>query len=504
MIAGSGTRCSQVISSSAEVLPAPPSGGGGATILPVHGGGGEDSFARSLGLVGEMVGWLGAVETGALEHAELEAELERRGRGLLCAFFQDHVDLRAERETRTEGIADAEGVVRTRVEAGHHRALSSVFGEVTVTRLAYRAPGQQNLYLADALLNLPDEHASHGVRRIAAIESAAGSFDHATGQVRERTGLALGKRQVADLAVRAAADFDAFYAERAVGEHERQQERTDVLVLSADGKGIVMRTEALREATAKAVARASPKLKTRLSRGEKAGRKRIAEVGAVYEIAPAPRAPADVLAASKDKQAPPPRATRKWLTASVVEDAATVIAGIFDEAQRRDPDGARTWVVLVDGDNHQISRVKAEAKKRKVKVTVIIDLVHVIQYLWGAAWCFFKEGDPAAERWVQEKALAVLEGKAGVTAAAIRRKATRLNLTDEQRANADRAAGLPAGQGALPALRRRTDQWLADRDRRHRGRVSSFSQRSHGHHRRPLGPGRRRGDPQAPRADHQR
>ena len=183
--------------------------------------------------------------------------------------------------------------------------MASVFGEVTVERLAYRAKGEANLYVADGLLNLPVEHASHGVRRLAAMESAAGSFEHARDMVREHTGLALGKRQVEGLTIRAAVDFDAFYAERVSAEpdpgEQRERERNAVLVLSADGKGIVMRAEALREATARAAQRASPKLTTRLSKGEKANRKRIAEVGAVYDIMPAPRTPADVLAPSSAK-----------------------------------------------------------------------------------------------------------------------------------------------------------------------------------------------------------
>ena len=211
-------------------------------------------------------------------------------------------------------------------------------------------------------------------------------------------------------------------------------------MLSADGKGVVMRADALREATARAAQRASPKLKTRLSKGEKANRKRIAEVGAVYEVTPAPRARRDVLAPTKEKVLPSPKAKHKWLTASVVEDAATVVADIFDEAQRRDPDQQRIWMALVDGNNHQIDRIKAEARKRKLKITIVVDLVHVLEYLWGAAWCFFTEGDPDAEQWVHEKALAILEGKAGIVAAAIRRKATRLGLPDEKRAKADRAA----------------------------------------------------------------
>jgi len=154
-----------------------------------------------------------------------------------------------------------------------------------------------------------------------------------------------------------------------------------------------------------------------------------------------------VLAPTKEKVLPSPKAKHKWLTASVVEDAATVVADIFDEAQRRDPDQQRTWMALVDGNNHQIDRIKAEARKRKLEVTIVVDVVHVLEYLWGAAWCFFTEGDPDAEQWVHEKALAILEGKAGIVAAAIRRKATHRGLQRDQRVKADRAAD-SRGRGA--------------------------------------------------------
>jgi hypothetical protein len=64
-----------------------------------------------------------------------------------------------------------------------------------------------------------------------------------------------------------------------------------------------------------------------------------------------------------------------------------------------------------------------------VAVHIICDfihvLIHVLEYLWRAAWCFFDEGDTAAEAWVAEHARPILAGKPGITAAAIRRKATR-------------------------------------------------------------------------------
>lgn len=63
----------------------------------------------------------------------------------------------------------------------------------------------------------------------------------------------------------------------------------DVLVLSEDGNGIVMRHDVLRPATAKAAGRSTTKLAIRLSEGEKRNRKRMAIVGVVHDATPAVR-----------------------------------------------------------------------------------------------------------------------------------------------------------------------------------------------------------------------
>jgi hypothetical protein len=135
-----------------------------------------------------------------------------------------------------------------------------------------------------------------------------------------------------------------------------------------------------------------------------------------------------------------PQATDKWLTASVVHDASTVVASVFDQAGRRDPAHARSWVALVDGNDHQIQRIHAEATRRGIEVAILVDFVHVLAYLWKAAWCFHDEADPTAESWVQDKARAVLAGHATRVAAAIRRKATYHQLTGPVRAAADTTA----------------------------------------------------------------
>ena len=113
---------------------------------------------------------------------------------------------------------------------------------------------------------------------------------------------------------------------------------------------------------------------------------------------------------------------------------------MFDEATRRDPTHTRPWVALVDGANQRIDRTHAEAASRGVSVHILVDFVHVVEYLWKATWCFHAEGDPAAETWVHAKARDVLAGRARSVAATIRRTATTRRLTGTARKRADEAA----------------------------------------------------------------
>ncbi|MDM4723285.1 hypothetical protein QTQ03_28660 [Micromonospora sp. WMMA1363] len=175
----------------------------------------------------------------------------------------------------------------------------------------------------------------------------------------------------------------------------------------------------------------------------------MCEVAAVFDVTGKPRTIADIL--PEDPEAaqtatPAPVTSGKWLHASVTDDAAAVIAAGFAEADRRDPDHARTWIALVDGNTHQIDRIHAEAKTRKITLPVVVDFIHVIEYLWKATWCFHPEGDPNAERWVRAQARQVLAGRAGIVAAAIRRKATYHGLDDSA---AQFGSG---GEGVIEAL----------------------------------------------------
>jgi len=162
----------------------------------------------------ELVGFLGGAEALQASHGELEAQISERGREVFRQLYQDHLDLRAEREERLSEVTDAQGVARHYAEEGHHRTLATIFGPVVVERIAYRRRGEENLHPADAVLNLPAERHSHGLRRLAAIEASRGAFEGAKEAIERGTGQELGKRQIEELARRAAVDVETFYQER--------------------------------------------------------------------------------------------------------------------------------------------------------------------------------------------------------------------------------------------------------------------------------------------------
>lgn len=399
----------------------------------------DSLFCESRRIMSEIEDALVAPQALSCDHSELERMLQGRASELVRALIQANLDLRAQLEREVQ-VRGADGVDRSRIRRSR-RALETVFGEVTVERLVYQAPGVEGLAPMDAALNLPPEKYSHELRRVVAEESARASFDEVVELVAKRTGAQVPKRQVEELAVRAAQDFDGFYLGRAL---EAEATR-DLLVLSFDGKGIAMRHEDLREATRKAAETTPHRLHTRLAAGEKPNRKRMAQVAAIYTIAPWVRTVADVLhtlRADRDVDAARPRPVAKRVWASVEHGAQQVVNDAFAEALRRDPSQRRRWVVLVDGQRDQIRRVQRAARKFGVEVTIVLDIVHVLEYLWSAAYAFHAPGTEEAETWVRHRLLALLSGTSGgAVAKSMRLMANRRDLDDKDARAVERAAG---------------------------------------------------------------
>lgn len=404
----------------------------------------DDLFAGAREAFEGIVSLLRNEETSRMDHAEVEDLLDTRHREVVRRLLQSHLDLRALREEKRDAVVGSDGATRTHRRLGEGRRLVSLFGAVRATGISYEARDVGALRPLDAALNLPEELYSHGVARRLVDDAIKMSFDAAVEDLERTAGVRVPKRQAEELSRAAAADFDAFYAGRAVS---AAQETDDLLVLSTDGKGVVVRRDDLREATRKKAEREKKtKRKRRLSPGEKRHRKRMGTVASVYSVARWARTPEEIVGTADapenvtplSKRRPRPKDKRVW--ASLEKDADDVMDDVFREALRRDPGRRRKWLCLVDGDLEQLARVSDFARLHGAEVEVICDFVHVLEYLWNAAHCFHAVGSDAAEEWVVERALEVLRGKASDVARGMRQSATKQNITGRRRKGVDDCA----------------------------------------------------------------
>jgi hypothetical protein len=204
-----------------------------------------------------------------------------------------------------------------------------------------------------------------------------------------------------------------------------------------------MRREDLRPATRKAAERREHKLTTRLTKGEKRGSKRMATVATVYGIERHVRSPEEVFPLPGPRQKPSaarPRPVDKRVWASIEGEMTEVVDAMYREASSRDPEHRREWVVLVDGQKSQLRLVRRKARQYGVQIEPIVDIIHVLEYVWKAGMALEGEGTGEAETWVLERMQLILSGRAPFVAAGMRRSATRRELRSNKRKPVDTCA----------------------------------------------------------------
>jgi hypothetical protein len=195
----------------------------------------------------------------------------------------------------------------------------------------------------------------------------------------------------------------------------------DVLVLSVDATGVNMIGSDLREPAQVRPAGPQPP-SAQLSRRERTGRSRMAVVTAIYDAVPAPRTAADILpvdTAERATRQPGPKTSNRKVDASLQYSVAPMVAALFDQAESRDPQHQRRWVVLVDGANHQLECIEREAQSRGVQTDIVVDFIHVLEYLWKAAEDLHPTHSARAG-FVQATARDLLEGHAPQVVADLR------------------------------------------------------------------------------------
>jgi hypothetical protein len=414
-------------------------------------------------------------------------EIERRAMPELMRlgleFLTGHVERQGTGDAGREVTYDNRTLRRS--EELHSRRYLSIFGELRIDRYVYAVrEGQKAEYVPlDARLGLPAGENSYVLEEWQQRLCVKDAF----GQSVEDLKAILGQ----GVSVRTAEGMNRSMAEYAEGYRVTQplppsEEEAELLVVTGDGKGVVMRrplAEELREANASVAAPAPapvatpPQRRKRRSspaarragksqqrraqevvrkdhhqlpsaaatkdegKKKRKGKKQMAYVGAVYTIDRFRRTTDEVLddmaRRARTKERPRPQHKRVWaemtriLEGEPVSGREWLFCSLAVECQQRDPERKKTLICLLDGERSLWDMQRFWFGR----AIGILDIFHVSERVWKVAHCFHKKESEAAWQFATHHLRMILDGKVGYVLRNLRRllKEKKKELGSEKR-----------------------------------------------------------------------
>jgi hypothetical protein len=350
-----------------------------------------------------------------------------------------------------------------RLEQPQERPYLSIFDEIRIARTCY---GHDRVEAAplDAQLHLPRRQYSYLLQQWLGAFVVDDAHAEAIRKLETILGLEIAVKASEDLNREQASDVEVFQDRLPVPE---AADEGPLLVVTADCKGVPLVRKALppEEATDTPLPALAHQ---RRGKGEKANKKKMAAVGAVYTIEPFVRTADDVIDEVMRKKARKrrPGPQNKRVRAELLVGKVALFMWLADEVIRRNPRASKPVIFLSDGERALHDR---QSEYLPEDTICILDLYHVLERLWKVAWCLFDERTQkhAAHQWVEERLKRLLEGKVDAVIRGIRYQATQHGLKGPKRKtardaadyferNRDRmkydaylAAGYPIGSGVV-------------------------------------------------------
>ena len=347
---------------------------------------------------------------------DLLRQLLELGHTLLVAFVAGHGDGDVGPTATT-----SDGHKRRRLAKPHARRYVSIFGELIINRVVYGTREGQKIEQVplDRCLGLPAGEFSYVYEEWAQRLCVRGSFAEASQSLECLLGL--------QPSVRTLEHMNRCLAERATSFRDEQRpppaaEEAPVLVVTADGKGVPMRRPLAERVRGQ-----------RRRKGEKANKKQMAYVGAVYSIDRWVRTSADVVGELRREEAatgrPRPQHKRVWTEMTPADGPPgwgrdALFEWLVDEVDQRNPQADRPVVCLFDGERW----LWEKCRECFPDAVAVLDLFHVLDKLWVAAHCFHAEGSAAATTFVTDRLRMLLEGRVGYLIGGLRQMGTKHQL----------------------------------------------------------------------------
>ena len=319
---------------------------------------------------------LDQVERGLFSH------LLELGHSLLTAFVAAAGDGDVGDTTTTP-----QGTPCRKLPQPHERPYRSLFGTLPIRRFVYGSrEGQAIEHVPlDARLGMPAGEFSYVLEDWAQRLCLKGAFAEGLHSLHDLLGLKPSVRSLEHMN-RTVAEFTEGFAEQRPT--PPADEEGELIVLTADGKGVPMRRPRSEQ----------PRRGPRRLKGEKANKKQMAYVGAIYTIDRFVRTPEQIVdeVQRREQAIDRPRPCHKHVWAEmtcVVEGEpcngrVTLFNRLAEEWARRDPLGYKVAICLLDGE-----QALWEVRQIWWEDTIgILDLFHVLERLWLAAYCYHAAG----------------------------------------------------------------------------------------------------------------
>jgi hypothetical protein len=318
------------------------------------------------------------------------------GQHLLLLFFVWRAQTSAQSTWRTPSGADLP------FHAHRKRTYRSIFGAISFFRPYFYRKGRGGALPLDDALHLPRTSWSDLLREQVEALVVQMPYRKAAAMVQQFVGIRLSTHTIADLVAEDAPLVATFYDGQPP---PHDPPAASLLVVQADGKGVPMRRVA------------APK-KVRRRKGDKAQGKKEALVTSLYTIAPRVRTPQQVVASLFDPdpsgaersqrrsaERVRPQHKRVWVTLSGKDAALQHLAA---QLAKRDGPQIRQRVALTDGSEALQQRMVRYCPS----CTLVLDLIHALEYLWKAANALLGETHAQRTSWVAERTLQLLSGQA--------------------------------------------------------------------------------------------
>lgn len=314
----------------------------------------------------------------------------------------------------------------------HRRSYHSIFGPFTLWRFVYGSREGQRIEFVplDARLALPEGEYSYVLQDWAGTLCVEHAFARTAQTLDTILGLSLAVDSLERMSRKMAVSVAGF--RNSLGKPPAKEEG-EILVATADGKGVPMR----RPADQRPVG-------ARRKKGEKANKKQMATIGCVYTVDPKHRTPEDVVKAlfregpsrqPGESREPVAVHKRVWSSLTYEEDGTHVDAEteVFtwmaqETESRRRKD--QPMVCLIDGQRSLWTSCAAHLPSDRVE---ILDLLHVTSYLWDAAYLFHAEGSDEASAFVHDRVLRILRGEVRYVIGGLRQMGTKRGLAAAKR-----------------------------------------------------------------------